>query len=57
MEFRSFPLCNNGCCLVCHATYCLPDGHALDLEQARDDYNKGGAAMMLQRAGDKPQKS
>lgn len=53
MEARSFPLCGNGCCMVCHAIYCV-DGHKFDAERAEADRARGIFAS--QRAADKPDK-
>ena len=56
MSFRSFPLCSNGCCLVCHAMYCHPSSHTLDLEKARAERQARGIFMMSHPAAAKPHK-
>jgi hypothetical protein len=54
MESRSFPLCSNGCCMVCHAMYCSADGHKFDSERAEVDRARGIFAS--QNAADGPDK-
>jgi len=38
-DFHAFPPCTNGCCLGCHAMYCHPRGHTIDLKEARARYS------------------